>query len=307
MYSHAIFTPGYDGWLDAIDRDIATLKPDSMKGYTVGDNTNKKLSRHPWHLDDEKLVYPAYEKFAKAGLKNVCVHKGLFPQSVAREFPNLAAYADVRDVAKAAKDWPQLDFIIYHGGYRYGGGLNAAEDAWAQFERNGRIDWVTDLAEIPAKYGVTNVYADVGQLFAQSTMAEPRLAAVMMGQLIAGLGADHVCCGAPTPSGPARRSGRSRPCGAWRFPRFCRRSTASSRSARPTGRSRTRSSAGTMRACTAWRPRAAPTGRVTGSTPTRPSTPRVAQAAPTSRTGMCARRRDLARRASPDRAGRRAG
>ena len=62
-------------------------------------------------------------------------------------------------------------------------------------ERNGRIDWVTDLAEIPAKYGVKNVYADVGQLFAQSTMAEPRLAAVMMGQLIAGLGADHVCWG----------------------------------------------------------------------------------------------------------------
>ena len=195
MYSHAIFTPGYDGWLDAIDRDIEILKPDSMKGYTVGDNTNKQLSRHPWHLDDEKLVYPAYAKFQKAGLKNVCVHKGLFPASVQREFPNLAAYADVRDVAKAAKDWPQLNFIIYHGGYSYGGGPRAAEDGWAQFERTGRVDWITDLAEIPAKHGVTNVYADVGQLFAQSTMAEPRLAAVMMGQLVKGLGADHVCWG----------------------------------------------------------------------------------------------------------------
>ena len=194
MFSHAIFTPGYDGWLDAIDRDIATLKPDSMKGYTVGDNTNKKLSRHPWHLDDEKLVYPAYERFLKAGIRNVCVHKGLFPESVAKEFPNLAPYADVRDVAKAAKDWPQLNFIIYHGGYRYPGG-GRAEDAWAQFERSGRVDWVTDLAEIPAKHGVSNVYADVGQLFAQSTMAEPRLAAVMIGQLVKGLGADHVCWG----------------------------------------------------------------------------------------------------------------
>src|SRR5262249_44188219 len=70
-----------------------------------------------------------------------------------------------------------------------------AEDAWAQFEKSGRIEWVTDLAEIPAKHGVNNVYADVGQLFAQTTMAEPRLAAVMMGQLVAGLGADHVCWG----------------------------------------------------------------------------------------------------------------
>jgi predicted TIM-barrel fold metal-dependent hydrolase len=42
---------------------------------------------------------------------------------------------------------------------------------------------------------VKNVYADVGQLFAQSTIAEPRLCAVMMGQLIKGLGVDHVVWG----------------------------------------------------------------------------------------------------------------
>ena len=42
---------------------------------------------------------------------------------------------------------------------------------------------------------MSNVYADVGQLFAQTTISEPRLAAVLMGQLIRGLGADHVCWG----------------------------------------------------------------------------------------------------------------
>ena len=194
MFSHAIFTPGYDGWLDAIDRDIEVHKPDSMKGYTIGDNSHKDLSKHPWHLDDEKLVYPAYAKFLKAGIKNVCVHKGLFPESVAQRFPHLLPYCDVRDVAKAAKDWPQLNFIVYHGGYRYAGG-GRAEDAWSQFERTGRIDWISDLADIPAKHGLTNVYADVGQLFAQTTMSEPRLAAVMLGQLIKGMGADHVCWG----------------------------------------------------------------------------------------------------------------
>jgi uncharacterized protein len=54
---------------------------------------------------------------------------------------------------------------------------------------------VTDLAEIPSKFGVSNVYADVGQLFAQSTIADPRVSAAMMGQLIGGLGADHVVWG----------------------------------------------------------------------------------------------------------------
>jgi len=194
MFAHAIFTPGYDGWMEQIDHAIADLKPDSMKGYTIGDNTNKNLSKHAWRLDDEKLVYPAYEKFLKAGLRNVCIHKGLFPPSVEKQFPHLLAYSDVRDVGKAAKDWPQLNFIIYHGGYRFAGGGNVA-DAWTQFEQSGRIEWVTDLSEIPAKFGVKNVYADVGQLFAQSTIADPRVSAVMMGQLIKGLGVDHVCWG----------------------------------------------------------------------------------------------------------------
>jgi predicted TIM-barrel fold metal-dependent hydrolase len=194
MFAHAIFTPGYPGWMEQIDHAIQDLKPDSMKGYTIGDNTHKELSRHPWRLDDERLVYPAYEKFLKAGLRNVCIHKGLFPPAVEKQYPHLLAYSDVRDVAKAAKDWPQLNFIIYHGGYRWAGGGNV-NDAWKQFEETGRIEWVTDLSEIPGKYGVDNVYADVGQLFAQTTIADPRVSAVMMGQLVKGMGADHVCWG----------------------------------------------------------------------------------------------------------------
>ena len=53
----------------------------------------------------------------------------------------------------------------------------------------------TDLADVPSKHGVTNVYADVGQLFAQTTVADPRTTAAMMGQLVRGLGADRVVWG----------------------------------------------------------------------------------------------------------------
>ncbi len=194
MFSHAVFTPGYPGWMEQLDHALADLKPDSIKGYTIGDNTHKDLSKHPWRLDDEKLVYPAYEKIQKARIKNICIHKGLFPPSVEQRFPHLLGYCDVHDVGKAARDWPQLNFIIYHSGYRWAGG-GTAQDAWKQFEQDGRIEWVTDLAEIPAKYGVGNVYADLGQVFAQSTIADPRVAAIVTGQLIRGLGADHVCWG----------------------------------------------------------------------------------------------------------------
>jgi predicted TIM-barrel fold metal-dependent hydrolase len=125
---------------------------------------------------------------------NVCIHKGLFPPSVEKEFPHLTAYSDVRDVGQAAKDWPQLNFIIYHSGWRWTG-PNAPKDAWAHFEQTGRIEWVTDLAEIPAKFGVTNVYGDLGQLFAHTAVSQPRLNAALMGTLVRGLGHDHVIWG----------------------------------------------------------------------------------------------------------------
>ncbi len=194
LMAHAIFTPGYPGWMEDVDKALGQLKPDSMKGYTIGDNTNKNLSKHPWRLDDEKLVYPAYEKFAKAGLVNVCIHKGLFPPSVEQQFPHLLAFSDTRDIAKAAKDWPNLNFIIYHGAYRLHPG-GSAEAALAAFDKTGRIEWVTDLAEIPGKHGVKNVYADLGQLFAHTTVSQPRLAAGLMGTLVKGLGADHIIWG----------------------------------------------------------------------------------------------------------------
>jgi hypothetical protein len=194
MLAHAIFTPGAPGWLEEIDRAIAEDRPDSFKGYTIGDNTHKETSRHPWRLDDEKLVYPAYERFRKAGLVNVCVHKGLFPPSAERRFPRLRPYVDVSDVAKAARDWPDLNFIVYHSGYRFPGS-GTPEDALQIFEQTGRIDWVTDLAEIPAQHGVTNVYGDLGQIFAMTTVAQPRLAAAIMGQLVRGLGHERVVWG----------------------------------------------------------------------------------------------------------------
>jgi uncharacterized protein len=204
MFSHAIFTPGWPNWLDKVEEENEKLKPDSWKGYTIGDNTNKHLSKWPFRLDDEKVMYPFYEKLVKwtkqypdrPGLKNVCIHKGLFPPSVEANFPHLLGYCNVADVGKAAKDWPQLNFVIYHSAYRWVAGPGGtAANAWDQLQRMGRVDWVTDLAHIPSQFGVTNVYADLGQIFAHSNMAEPRVAAYMLGVMIAGMGADHVCWG----------------------------------------------------------------------------------------------------------------
>jgi len=192
LYTHGMFTPGQPGWLDALDACLA-LKPDSMKGYTVGDNTHKETARYPWRMDDETVTYKGYEKMVAAGIRNVCVHKGLFAPAVEQRFPHLRPFADVNDIGKAAKDWPQLNFVVYHSGYRWVGGDPAM--ALAELEQTGRISWTSDLADIPGRFGVTNVYADVGQLFASTLIAQPRVCAALMGMMVKGMGADHVVWG----------------------------------------------------------------------------------------------------------------
>jgi predicted TIM-barrel fold metal-dependent hydrolase len=193
LLAHYTLTPGQPGWLDGVDRAIETLKPDGWKGYTIGDVILPHGGRTRWRLDDETLMYPFYEKAAKAGIRTVCVHKGLFPLLAEQRLSHLTPFAAVGDVGKAAKDWPQLNFAIYHSGFRHLGG--PPSDAVEEWEKTGRLSWLSDLAEIPAKYGVSNVYADLGAIFAWTVILQPRIAAAMLGTLIKGLGADRVIWG----------------------------------------------------------------------------------------------------------------
>ena len=193
LLAHFTVTPGQPGWLEAVDRAIEVHKPDGWKAYTIGDFIIAHGGRFAYKLDDEKLMYPFYEKAAKAGIRNVCVHKGLFPLFAEKALPRLAGNAAVADVGKAAKDWPQLNFVIYHSGYRHLGG--PPSDGVEEWENTGRLSWLTDLAEIPETYGVTNVYGDLGAIFAWNVIAQPMLAAAMMGTLVRGLGHDHIIWG----------------------------------------------------------------------------------------------------------------
>jgi predicted TIM-barrel fold metal-dependent hydrolase len=190
MFCHAVLKPGQDGWLAALDQHAEQLRPDSWKGYTVGDPLSP--SQHPWRMDDETRVYPGWERIRRSGIRIVCVHKGLVPPGYERTFPNWE-YARVDDVGKAARDWPDLTFVIYHAALKPF--LTSPAQSLAQFDATGRMDWVSDLAEIPAKHGVTNVYAELGTSFASSVVTHPRHCAAMLGVLVRGLGAERVLWG----------------------------------------------------------------------------------------------------------------
>jgi predicted TIM-barrel fold metal-dependent hydrolase len=193
MLSHAVFTPGQDGWMDEVDKSIAEYKPDSWKGYTIGDPLSPTSKGTAWRLDDEKLVYPFYEKAVKAGIKTICIHKGLLPRDYEQSWPGVWQHAAVDDLPKAAKDWPQLNFIMYHGALR----VFLEDPAYELdlFEKTGVIRWVTDLAKIPQQHGVNNVYGELGTTFATSAVSNPRFAAAVVGALVNGLGANRVVWG----------------------------------------------------------------------------------------------------------------
>jgi predicted TIM-barrel fold metal-dependent hydrolase len=193
MLSHAVFTPKQPGWMEEVDRAMAVNKPNSWKGYTIGDPLKPQTTQFPWRLDDEKLIYPFYEKIVKAGSPIVCIHKGLLPPDYEKSVGDAWKFATVDDVGKAAKDWPQINFVIYHSALRQF--LESPDNDLATFEKTGKMLWTSDLAEIPQKFGVTNVYSDLGTSFANSAVSNPRFAAAFMGTLVKGLGADHILWG----------------------------------------------------------------------------------------------------------------
>ena len=193
MFGHFVFTPGTPGWMDAVDKAITELKPDAWKGYTVGDPLSPTTKGSMWRLDDEKLMYPFYEKIMKSGIRTVCIHKGLLPLDYEKSWAGVWQYATVDDLPKAAKDWPGINFIMYHGALRPF--LEDPATELAEFEKTGYIRWATDLARMPSKYGVKNVYAELGTTFATCAVANPRFAGALVGQFVNEMGADNVVWG----------------------------------------------------------------------------------------------------------------
>jgi predicted TIM-barrel fold metal-dependent hydrolase len=190
LFTHAVFTPGAPGWLEELER-AAAWRPDGWKGYTVGSPFGE--SKWPWRLDDEKLVYPAYERMVKAGITTVAIHKGLLPSGYRQKMAQTWRYGGVDDLPRAARDWPQLNFVIYHSALRDGGIPSKQEQE--NFERTGEIPWVSELARIPGEHGVKNVFAELGSIFAITAVSAPRYCAGILGTLIKGMGEEKVVWG----------------------------------------------------------------------------------------------------------------
>jgi predicted TIM-barrel fold metal-dependent hydrolase len=100
------------------------------------------------------------------------------------------------DLPKAAKDWPNLNFITYHACIQPAFFMY---DAFAEVKsgklREGvpDISWTTEYATLAAPF--KNTYAEIGTTWASSVITFPTLAAHIMGQLMKFMGPERIVFG----------------------------------------------------------------------------------------------------------------
>lgn len=186
LISHGLFSPDLGkSDLEVMQRQAEALKVEAWKGYP---GQPLGPGREGWWMDDEKVAYPAFEYARKSGIKLVCVHKGL-------PLPGFnVEHCSPKDVPKAARDFPDLTFILYHAGFKsLEDALPAARD---HFKTTAYVPWVSDICDARRKNPqMTNVYMELGSTFGQLVITSPLLCGHVLGMMIDAFGADHVLWG----------------------------------------------------------------------------------------------------------------
>jgi len=176
MLAHGLITPQLGQVdLDFMDVQAATLKVDAWKGYT---GAAPKGFDRGWFVDDEKIAYPMLQRARKLGIKRVCLHKGL-------PLGPVSDYNHPRDVIKAARDFPDIDFVLYHAGL-----LTVPRTPSAD------VPWTTEFCRMKKKQlGLRNIYMELGSTFGQLVTTNPTACAHLLGQIVDAFGADRVLWG----------------------------------------------------------------------------------------------------------------
>jgi predicted TIM-barrel fold metal-dependent hydrolase len=181
MLAHGLATPQLGAAdLEFMAMQAETLKIDAWKCYT---GSCPKGFDRGWRMDDERVAYPMLEQARKLNVKRICVHKGL-------PLGPVPDYNHPRDLIKAAKDFPDLDFLVYHSGLR---GVASIDQIFA---KTGEIPWTTEFCRMKdAEPSTSNIYMELGSTFAQLVTTYPLICAHLLGQIIRSFGIDHVLWG----------------------------------------------------------------------------------------------------------------
>jgi hypothetical protein len=182
MLTQGMLTPNFPAESDTrtsiadMEWMVSQLGIRALKTYTGAGNQGNDPSTaiwgdvRPWWLDDEDVAYPMYEEALRLGINVVNTHKGLRLGIFDGE------YIHPRDLTKAARDWPEINFVIYHSAFEF----------------------LDDLVTIKREQlpNNTNVNSELGAVFASTVISgNINNTAHLLGKLLTSFGPDHIIWG----------------------------------------------------------------------------------------------------------------
>jgi hypothetical protein len=179
---HDVIAPNFgplQARLDGMSASVATGQVSAFKVYTAWGP-----GRRGFDLDDPAIGVPVVEHARSLGVKVICGHKGL----PLLEFD--AAHNTPRDMVAMAARYPDLQFVVYHGGFE----LQTTEGPYDPTPGRRGID---SLVHALDQYGVApnaNVWAELGTTW-RELLDRPTQAAHALGKLLKHVGVDRVLWG----------------------------------------------------------------------------------------------------------------
>jgi len=187
-WDRAANKPDYDALFTQMEYEVNEYGIDSWKWYC---HTDPGASGDGFRLDDEEMTYKFYEKSKELGINLFSVHKGFASQS-----RTLGHLAHPGDVEKAAKDHPDLTFVIYHSALKHGPHEPEFDDEGFYDPTTGDFAWHAALVDIKKRNpDLTNVYAEIGSSYGVLAITHPQMAMHLIGANVKYFGADHVIWG----------------------------------------------------------------------------------------------------------------
>jgi predicted TIM-barrel fold metal-dependent hydrolase len=186
---HAQALPNYGALganLDAMEENARRYPIKAWKVFThfpdaFGDPGNA------WRLDDadpalRQVGHAFIEKARELDVKTICAHKG---------FGAGSPHATPADVPAAARDFPDVNFIVYHSGFERTG---SPEGPYTRATANVGINRLITAMKRHNVKPNQNVYAELGSTW-WTVMRDPTQAAHVVGKLLKHVGEDNVLWG----------------------------------------------------------------------------------------------------------------
>jgi predicted TIM-barrel fold metal-dependent hydrolase len=174
---HGRVNPNQPGDLDDMER-LAKFGVVAFKTYTQWGPRGAGF----WMTDDAGVAM--VERARQLGVRNICIHKGLpFGR---RSYQ----HSTCRDIGPIAKQFPDMNFLVYHSGYVAG----QDEGPYDPLRTDGIDALVTSVLESGLEPN-GNVYAELGSTWRFVSMRDPTAAAHALGKLFRYIGEDNVLWG----------------------------------------------------------------------------------------------------------------